>query len=112
MIMMNESYKEFYEDIIEIALYGGIDYWTLTYNPDTREIFYENPEVDKYSSFTLDVELVKKGLEKILEDDFQINREYRNMIMTAIYDTDAGQIDAVCADIIVQAGLFGELIYG
>ena len=103
--------NEFYEDIIEIALYGGIDYWCMTYNPTSKEMYYENPEADGYLRATLDIELIKKGLEKVLSDDFQVNKQYRNMIMVAVYDKDAGQIDSVCADIIVQAGLFGEIVY-
>jgi hypothetical protein len=32
--------------------------------------------------------------------------------MSAIINNDSGDIDAECADVIVQAGLFNELIYG
>ncbi len=103
--------NEFYEDIIEIALYGGIDYWCMTYNPHTKEMYYENPEADGYLTATLDIDLVKRGLDRVLKEDMPVNKQYCDYIMQAVFDQDAGMIDSVCADIIVQAGLFGEIVY-
>jgi hypothetical protein len=102
---------EFYEDIIEIALYGGIDYWCMTYNPITKEMYYENPEADGYLTATLDIDLIKRGLDRVLKEDMPLNKQYRDYIMQAVFDQDAGMIDSVCADLIVQAGLFGDVVY-
>jgi hypothetical protein len=104
--------NEFYEDIIEIALYGGIDYWCMTYNPTTKEMYYENPEADGYLRAILDIDLVKKGIEKVLTDEVSVNKSYKNDIMLAVFNKDAGYIDAISADIIVQAGLFNDVVYG
>lgn len=102
---------EFYEDIIEIALYGGIDYWCMTYNPITKEMYYENPEADGYLTATLDINLIKRGLDRVLKEDMSVNKSYKNDIMLAVYNQDAGYIDAISADIIVQAGLFNDIVY-
>jgi hypothetical protein len=104
--------NEFYEDIIEIALYGSIDYWCMTYNPTTKEMYYENPEADGYLTAILDIELIKKGIEKVLTDKVSVNKSYKNDIMLAVFNKDAGYIDAISADIIVQAGLFNDVVYG
>jgi hypothetical protein len=106
---MNES---FIDDIRIIATEGGIDYWTLTYNHNTKEIIYEDPIEDKLSRATLTDELILKGLEDLLSDKVSVNKQIKGWIRDAVADQDAGQIDSVCADCIVQAGLFGDIIYG
>lgn len=35
-----------------------------------------------------------------------------NLIRTASRSNDAGDVDAIAADVITQAGIYGEVIYG
>lgn len=58
------------------------------------------------------IAVIAKGIGKILEDGFGINSKLKAAIKEANTENDAGMIDAELADIIVQAGLFGEIVYG
>lgn len=54
----------------------------------------------------------KKGIKLILEGKVKLGAEYLGMLMAGLRDDDAGQVDSVLADAIMQAGVFGELVYG
>ena len=104
--------ENFIDDIRVTAIEGGVDYWTLTYNPNKQELIYENPDADGYLSVILDDELITRGIDLILSGKVSINKQIKNYIQIAYDEQYAGHIDVVAADCIVQAGIFGEIVYG
>jgi len=110
---------QFLHDIGCIALEGGIGYWsqieglkwegkkfgTLHILTDWGEI---DPDEDTHE---LTLELIGKGLKAILESDEIVHPDYQKDILKAVHEGNAGYIDAGLADVIVQAGCFGEIVY-
>ena len=61
----------------------------------------------------MDKEFIMKGLTAILGNaDFKVNDSIYNYIIEGCKHNDAGNIDAECCDVIVQAALLGEIVYG
>jgi hypothetical protein len=60
----------------------------------------------------LTIDVVARGISLISKKEFKINSKMRHNIMQGDRENDAGNIDAYDASAIIQAGLFGDLIYG
>lgn len=60
----------------------------------------------------VNAEVVRKGIQKVLDDNDFCAPYIREYIVNAVAESEAGHIDAEAADVIVQAGLFDELVYG
>ena len=122
----------FLTNIVAIAVEGGIGYWSWCsdyrwYSPTLsggsalhqddkcnayatiREI-EEPAEVD--GAIHLDLDVVAKGLARLLHPGFAVRSDIAAAALEARETRDAGLIDAEIADCIVQAGLFGKLVYG
>lgn len=56
-------------------------------------------------------DVILKGLQALLSNKAFVADDIRSMIYTAVVEDDA-DIDAIGCDCIVQAGLFGEIVYG
>jgi hypothetical protein len=63
-------------------------------------------------AYRIDIEVIARGIAKVKEKDFGVNGSILSAILTSDRDNDAGDIDADAADVIVQAALFGKLVYG
>lgn len=132
---------QFLADIITGAVEGGTGYWAivlryrwmdlppekvhavLMIEDDEDEIIAvldlrlgRRPTVDDALSaghaFLLDIDAVSNGLAAIRENDRICNEGLRALIVSADRANDAGSIDANAADVIAQAAMFGEVIYG
>jgi hypothetical protein len=55
---------------------------------------------------------VQRGIELIRRKSFEIGIETRGQILAAFAVRDAGHLDGPAVDCIVQAAVFGELVYG
>ena len=60
----------------------------------------------------VDRAFILKGIATVLKTDFSVCTRIRNYILTGAKENDAGNIDAECTDVILQAALLGELTYG
>lgn len=113
----------FLADVVITAVEGGIGYWARTRNyrwdegDDAAGQAYATVEVFDADGALADWKLVNAdtvahGIGKIRDANFKINPDLRALILGADAENDAGNIDADAADVIVQAGLFGEIVYG
>ena len=105
---------EFLEGVLETALEQGIGYWA--------DIKHEGPQnhrapavmlegdTDEWQALSID--MIDLGIQRIKAPGFRINERTRASILLGDQESDAGQIDADDADAIVQAGMFGHLVYG
>ena len=116
--------KEFLFDVFTTALEGAIGYWAYseTYHWQNNGV----ADLDNFSSIVIDAEeeeafervainqaVIAKGINLILNDEnFEINDGLKSAILEANRKNDAGLIDGNCADCIVQAGLFGSIVFG
>ena len=60
---------------------------------------------------TVNKDIILNGLRVLLSNIAYVADDIRSMIYTAVIEDDA-DIDAIGCDCIVQAGLFGEIVYG
>jgi|TARA_R110001583_G_scaffold173292_3_gene327297 hypothetical protein len=60
----------------------------------------------------VDHTLIRRGLNKVLSGEVKASDWIVKACKEARKDYDAGLIDAVCANVILQAGVFEENIYG
>lgn len=114
-----ELTQENIDDIMVTALEGGITYWCSEVSPECGELLKEYPseqisrggalllyDFEEEAYRRLDLEKFQKGFKLWVENG---GDEYG-----AIEDgkVDCCNIDADCADAIIQYALFGEVIYG
>jgi hypothetical protein len=67
---------------------------------------------EEYSEHEVTLDTIAAGIAKLQGGEIQINSELLGWILAASAKNDAGDIDAEAADCILQAALFGELVYG
>jgi len=115
---------EFLHDVFVTALEGGIGYWSaaLTYHWSTGDgttSDYQGFEArivdEEDTEHTINRDVIRKGLRLIREGTpagLHLNEDYIRRIKAAERAHDAGDLDAFDADIIVQVGLFEEVVYG
>ncbi|MFN8758834.1 MAG: hypothetical protein ACK5XA_08500 [Tagaea sp.] len=102
-------------DIKTTAAEGGIDYWSeiekYDFDAGVLKVITDDPiegDGDKVYDVTDDV--IKLGIERALAESK--GRDWESAIRRGVAADDAGEIDAEAADVIVQLGLFGEIVYG
>lgn len=115
----------FYHDVFVTALEGGINYWSACRKykwstdggntPDLKgfvAVVVDYEDVDE-PEFLINRDVIQRGCSAIMnEDDLQLADSIKKNIQHAFIDNDCGLIDAGDADVIVQVGLFGEVVYG
>lgn len=60
---------------------------------------------------TLDLQGIADAIERIASGEVEVAPAIREIIMDAVRNDDASDIDAEAADCIVQVGLFDEVVY-
>jgi hypothetical protein len=110
---------EFLDDIVITGVdLGGIYYWAEsvpgTYRwdgvPATIKVtILDEPE---RGTITVNRALVARGIAALKRPEFKVRRDIITTILLAERDVDAGDIDEEIADVIIQAGIFGEIVYG
>lgn len=118
-------------DVFITALEGGIGYWSqaIEYHwtlPDTdTKSVDESMDIDGFFANIVDGEdgdkdhhidaaVIERGLARIVSGEIkQLRSDIRATVMLInLTNGDEGDYDAETADCIVQAGLFGEVVYG
>ena len=103
---------EFLGDILDAAI-SGTDYWAniVRHGDDAPRMIEDADEPETYSK-PFDANLIEAGISRVKNPDFQVNRDILANILVADHENDAGEIDIIVADVIVQAAMFGEIVYG
>jgi hypothetical protein len=123
---MTDARKEFLWNVFVTAMEGGVNYWAEVgdYHWSTGDGDTEDHEkfgalltewdddgqlIDEHK---VSLPTIQRGIARIVHGDELVSEDRRETIITASFLNDATDIDADLADCIVQAGLFGELVYG
>jgi hypothetical protein len=134
MPKLSDERKEFLHSIFTTALEGGIGYWSQasTYHwmlpapkgqewgADDLDGFYaivhewdeDEGDYAKNKGHRIDRAVIQKGLNALIDGKARAREDIVKTIMLANRENDAGDIDSEIADVIVQVGLFGEIVYG
>lgn len=126
--------KEFLNDIFVAAIEGGINYWASvsdyehldldTFGADVRD-----NEDDDAPTYRVDAAVIARGVSRIstakapfyepnkapytqCEKVKYLSEYVAKIVRDAGFENDASEIDADVADVVVQVGLFGEVVYG
>lgn len=126
---MKKHHIDFYSSIIVNGVESGYLMWGRIhpyihgYNRDTKEqgeawfiVDLDDPEyavipVTKNRG-KVDLPLVRKALNKIINGDIKINPNLRDLCKEAKAEWDGGMLDAIACDVIIQVAVFGEIVYG
>lgn len=131
---------QFLADIIITAVEGGIGYWAAVRGykaPDdnpagTRALLRVHDEDDGYCAWTdvakslvypramsvdgrwavLGVNTIAHGISLIRKGECSLDPAIRKNILGASAVNEAGDIDSSDADIIVQLGILGDIVFG
>jgi hypothetical protein len=60
----------------------------------------------------LDSDMILRGIDVVLSGRAEVHKDYVRTLEKAVVNSDACDVDAELADIVVQAGFFGRVIYG
>ena len=69
-------------------------------------------DVEDGKTYAVTLDTIATGLGRIERGEVGCNTEIREAVKHAQRENDAGYFDSYSADAVMQAGLFGELIYG
>lgn len=62
--------------------------------------------------FVIDKAAIVKGINAVLDPKFQVAAYIQQYVIDAVKNGDAGFIDAEAGDVIVQATMFDEIVFG
>jgi hypothetical protein len=125
----SEARQEFLLDVFVTAMEGGIGYWSACHEyhweaedpllPGDLYGFYAKVREwdEENGEYTGDLLLINdaviaRGINLILKGEVKLNSEIKDWIAKDSRLNECGMIDACAADCIVQAGLFGKIVYG
>lgn len=100
---------EFLNDIRITAFSDGIDYWATIAGHKIMEYDDEGP-IGEWIEIT--PALIEEGIALVKEPSFKVRNDILTAILLGDRNNDAGEIDIECADVIIQAAVFGEIVYG
>ena len=107
---------EFLRDVLTTAIEGGVTYWSRVSeyqwdNPNPNQVYAVLVETEVYDhepeEHRVTLDTVVTGIQRVLAKP-----QLRLGLAAHIFALDAGDIDADDADVIVQMGLFDQVIYG
>lgn len=116
---MTYTRDDLYKDIFVTAIEGGINYWAeITDYQWNRTDWYANfVEIDNEEDgdTTIDIYVIRKGANMLNDKKYggipdTVGDVYRDYL--SLNNLDNSDVDATVADVIVQLGLFGKVIYG
>lgn len=113
--------EEFLDDVTITAIEGGISYWSTCHSykwMDQPEVVAVIQEWDEYEDkaigdrITVNRDLIRKGIKAIMDGEAGVSDRMTKIIAGANATNDGCDIDADAADVIIQAAVFGEIVYG
>ncbi len=105
--------EDLHRDILIAAIEGGTGYWAQVAARDYENITATLVDMEDGTAHSVDRLTVANGL-RLVADGNIANRELTLLAHWARVNPTQGacEIDAELADCIVQAGIFGQLVYG
>ena len=120
---------QMYFDIFTTACEGGIDFWAdvlkyhhVKYDKHDNTVLVEDTlgffatvrdnEDEESDILTINRATIISGLQMIADGETEIQGKFMDEVKRWLAEPDDADIDATAADIIVQIGLFNELVYG
>lgn len=114
---MRKISDQFAADVICTAVEGGINYWAVVLKWDGEGSALVEDHDKKTGPevawpVTINKDLIQKGIDLLSEGKITLNTDTLGSILVGATMDDAGDVDAEAADAIVQAAIFGDIVYG
>jgi hypothetical protein len=114
---------DFLAGILCSTVEGGSDYWAEIkdwkwewddhHNFTKASVTVRDAEGDAPTKWiAVDLDTIERGIQAIKARKPAVREDLQAAILLGDNENDAGHIDIDCADCILQAALFGELVYG
>lgn len=105
-------------DMLTTCVEGGSSYWLACDNYErdadmnvTKVAGCRGTEDDgRFGDATL--ETMRVGIQRILAGSVNVRDDVRGNVLDAVVDEDSTAWDAETADLVLQAGLLNEIVYG
>lgn len=122
MTTRSEERAEFLWDVATAALEGGIGYWSMVHAykwvdlPASEryavieEIFGDDNEAPGHHR--IDIEVVAVGIKRIVTGVVGVRSDLKALITEGDGENEAGMLDSDAGDVILQAAIFNEVVYG
>jgi len=111
--------RQFLLDVLTTAAEGGCNYWAIGRNAERDDDLnwlsfdLRDAEDDEAEWHHVDTVTVERGIFAILSGQVKIcNKTTIGQIASGNAQNDGADIDANAADCIIQAGIFGEIVFG
>ena len=105
--------ETFLKDIIITAVESSsIDYWAeiKDYEPDKGDVLVREWETTAWK--LVNMHTVELGIYNIKQASFQVNSQILGWILMDDRNNEFVEMDSTAVDVIIQAALLGELVYG
>lgn len=108
-------------DLLSTAYEGGSNYWLHAKRFDCNEKkeivrLYELTDAETGETFDegdeITLETMRLGIARLCDVEFFVAARIRASLFEALTDPESSAWDAETADCVVQAGLFGSIVYG
>jgi hypothetical protein len=131
---METDRNEFLFHVMCSAIEGGIGYWAeikdykwgsnegpykLGWNlPDAERGSYSQAKVREADDYevgpwrSLTFATIERGIKRLVTGEYSLNQDMMDCILGGSATNEAGNIDALCADAIVQVALLNKIVYG
>lgn len=118
-----EAREKFLADVlVGIVEDGGYNSWrqimggTYRYEPPGEAfatiVVIGDGRPEEHAMHDVSPDVIARGLGRLQSGEVECNSELLGWILRANDKNDATNIDAEAADVVLQAAIFGELIYG
>ena len=122
--------EQFLRDVLCTAVEVGSTQWagfkTLERYEGEHGPEYTRVRVSEYGDESSEISRKEIGLSELAEgvrrvmardmnkpeDHANVHSSYSGALLVAVVEGDAGQVDCVLADLILQAAMFGHIVYG
>lgn len=100
------------KDLVVTAVEGGISYWASTsaYNPDAGTATIHDTVEESPDPLEINLDVIRHGLTLLAADRSLAPRFHDQAV--AMFADEETDFDADTADVVVQLGLFEEVVYG
>jgi hypothetical protein len=108
-------------DIMTTAAEGGSNYWAHfeaianregDYGAEWAAVIVTDTEDHDETEYRADLNTIRAGLRRIMTEGELCGQHICDAVAAAVTSNDAGNLDADAADVVLQIGLFGRIIYG
>jgi hypothetical protein len=131
---MTPERNEFLCDVMTTAIESGIGYWAEVKDyawgsnegpcqtgwdlPRKERGTYSRAKIRVNDDYevgpwrALSIHTIERGIKRLATGKYGLGQQWLDWIVGGSASNEAGNIDAPCADVIVQVGLLDEIVYG